>query len=62
MYVADVTSLFGPFGKFVEEVGGGYTVVYTVSSSHFLLWWMNNGIMVMSARPHALEGKSRMRN
>ena len=28
MYVADVTSLFGPFVKFVvEEVGGGYTVV-----------------------------------
>ena len=50
MYVADVTLLFGPFVKFV---GGGYTVVYTVSSSHFLLWWMNNGIMVMSARPPA---------
>ena len=28
MYVADVTSLFGLFVKFVvEEVGGGYTVV-----------------------------------
>ena len=28
MYVADMTSLFGPFVKFVvEEVGGGYTVV-----------------------------------
>ena len=28
MYVADVTSLFGPFVKFVvEEVGGDYRVV-----------------------------------